>query len=160
MPFPCPLQFPASHHAAPRRVSPTPYRKQSGCRRRGQELIDSTDPNAPKEESLVYAMPPRKPVQNMNKKPAVGLTFLKNMLSSGQSGHIYEKIQRNTPACPPVPPSRTGRHPLAKDLPHRPGFVHNLRQSCRLCTAPPTSVIQFTRTVPYTTLQPFSPAQE
>ena len=53
------------------------------------------------------------------------------------------------------------KHALPPPSPHpRPKFVHNPHTSCKLPPAPPLSVIQFTRTVPYKTLQPFSPAQE
>ncbi len=64
---------------------------------------------------------------------------------------------------PPVKVRRTPSYSVEirpTPRPPTPKFVHNPHPSCKLPPAPPHSVIQFTRTVPYTTLQPFSPAQE
>ena len=33
-----------------------------------------------------------------------------NMPSSGHCGHIYEKIQKNSPTCPPDSPAQVSRH--------------------------------------------------
>ncbi len=91
---------------------------------------------------LSLAVPPKRP---------------KNMPLSGQSGHIYEKIQKNTPVCPTYPLHEHAAISLPKTcrptpqtpthLPQLPTYttiVYNPHLPCTPCTAPPTSVQQFT----------------
>ena len=78
----------------------------------------------------------------------------------------YHDLSRPNRPKKENPPSKsveirhTPSKPVPPHVPPTPKFVHNPHPSCTLPPSPPTSVIQFTRTVPYKTLQPFSPAQE
>ena len=99
-----------------------------------------------------------KSMVNMGKKPGSAPNDGLNMPSSGQSGHIYEEIQKSTPFCPPGFSSQTSRQPgTGQSHPLRPIPRADMRLGRLLVL--PSHVDLLWQAVVQSTLPRFSPTE-